>query len=96
MTHSVPKDKTMSLDELIERLTKLRDEGHDRKGNTPISIQIPYPKGVGCFDVPIINIIDSNYLMTLVPDSNASIHCFNGECGSPEFKGVISPEKEED
>lgn len=93
MTHSVPKDKTMSLDDIIGRLTKMRDNG--RKGDTPVCIQIPYPNGLGIFQVPIINIIDSSYLMTLIPDSKASIHNFDGEAGTPEFRGVIPPEKED-
>jgi len=84
--YSVPTDKTMSLDEVIERLTKMRDDG--RKGDTPVGVQIPFPN-IGWFYVPLINITDDSGLMTLVPDLDATIHTLKGKAGEPSYKGVI-------
>jgi len=88
------EENTMTLDELIDRLQNIRSGG---LGNgSKVAIQIPYPDGLGYFYVPIINIIDSSHLITLIPDNQAAIHTFAGEAGDTPFTGVYPPETEEE
>lgn len=87
-------DHTMTLDDLIQRLTRVRDS-HQGKP-MPIAVMHAWPTGPGMHFVPCVNVIDEGDFVSIVPDFGYAQHTMSGAIGYPQkFRGVIPPREED-